>query len=686
MISNPVKFLRTILVVISVFLSSTAFGFPIQLTDDQGRQISLNAPPKRVVSLVPSISEILFALDLEDSVQAVTYHDTLMRQAIDKQIVGGFFSPSLERILAVTPDLVFISSLHEQLGLSLKKENINIKIINLQIHTVEDSFETIRTIGKIFNKNQQAETLIESIRAELNNIRVKTAKIPESDRLRVIRLMGSKEIRAPGDDSFQNEMIIAAGGIAPIFGKTGDVINVSLEEWKRFNPQVIVGCGDDRRSLKTLLDMPGWRDVDAIRNGRFMYFPCELTCRAATHTGYFSAWLAGRLYPDLFASRANQIQNDAKLSNHNIPIELDYVKNARIEHNRIHDFVHKTLIIDFKAPMKVVSTLEGTRDNIMTVGNHYSPPSCWDLGHNIGLDGIRERVYGVTGNSSESASFLFTGADMDNLAIGREQFKEMVVFAFVTAGVKSNALRMSRDTGDYYEPGTINMILITNTKLSPRAMTRAIIAATEAKTAALSDLDIRSSYHPLDSAATGTGTDNMIVVQGTGANIDNAGGHSKMGELMAKAVYEAVREAVFKQNGLTARRNIFHRLGDRQISMLALFGDPPCECGMDAGKLGVEVEQLLLEPRYSGFVAAAMDISDATEAGLVQNRDEFEKWAVAVAGEISGVQVESLTDLVNRDDIPVVLKTALNAVATGIYHRQMQQGQLPTDTGKTVNP
>ena len=93
---------------------------------------------------------------------------------------------------------------------------------------------------------------------------------------------------------------------------------------------------------------------------------------------------------------------------------------------------------------------------------------------------------------------------------------------------------MAEDIGSWYEPGTINMILLTNMRLTPRGMQRAIISATEAKTAALQDLDIRSSYTPMVNPATGTGTDNIIVVQGAGTRIDNAGGHSKMGELIAR--------------------------------------------------------------------------------------------------------------------------------------------------------
>lgn len=92
-------------------------------------------------------------------------------------------------------------------------------------------------------------------------------------------------------------------------------------------------------------------------------------------------------------------------------------------------------------------------------------------------------------------------------------------------------------------------------------MTRAMITATEGKTAALLDLDIRSSYGQGRYRATGTGTDNILVVEGRGpAVLDNAGGHTRLGELIGKAVHRAVTEAVKKQNGITSDLNIFRRL------------------------------------------------------------------------------------------------------------------------------
>jgi adenosylcobinamide amidohydrolase len=80
-------------------------------------------------------------------------------------------------------------------------------------------------------------------------------------------------------------------------------------------------------------------------------------------------------------------------------------------------------------------------------------------------------------------------------------------------------------------------------------MARSIITITEAKTISLQDLDMRSSYNP-EIQATGTGTDNIIVVSGFGPKITYVGGHAKAGEIIAKTVTSAVKEAILKQEKL----------------------------------------------------------------------------------------------------------------------------------------
>ena len=289
-------------------------------------------------------------------------------------------------------------------------------------------------------------------------------------------------------------------------------------------------------------------------------------------------------------------------------------------------------------------------------------------GHLSGINSVRTSILGALGKKAKTTALLMTGADMSNLSIRTETFKEMKVTVLVTAGVMSNAVRMGADEGMFYEPGTINILIFTNMHLTPRAMARAIISATEAKTALLEDLDIRSSYSGAKNSATGTGTDNILVVEGQGGGIDNTGGHSKMGELIAKAVYAGVKNAVEKQNGILPDRHVIQRLKERNISIYAITSHAQCNCQQRKSEFNAMVEHLLLNKEISGFMASALALSDAYERGQVPSLDAFDLWCGQIAENIAGQPI-GIMDM-NRDDrVPIVIKKALNAVMTGAKAR-----------------
>ena len=644
-----------------------SFSYPLQFEDSQGNTITIKTRPLKVVSLVPSISEILFKIGAGDAVKGITYHTVYPAETSNTTIVGGFFYPSAERIEKLQPEIVFYSGLHKKILERFHDKEC--QLINLDADSIAESYQNILLLGRIFDREHEAQTIVDEIKSNLQVIEDKVAKIPYSKRKRVIRFMGLDPLTVPGDDSFQNEFIRAAGGISPVFNKQGSVVTISQKEWIEFNPQVIYGCGSEIETAKDFFSRPGWKEVEAVQQGKIYKFPCDLTCRAATNTGAFVSWLASSIYRDEFSKKENQVLKDEIFTSRRLHIDLDYIQDVRIASSHIHDFINKTLIVDFKEPLSIVSTLEGQRNQIESVGNHYAPPPCWGIGHGRGLKDLLSPVYTVTRKSAASSSFLMTGADMDHLAIKRKSYKQMEVYALVTAGIESNACRMSKDLGKYYEPGTINVIILSNTKLTNRAMTRAIITATEAKTAALLDLDVRSSYNAGSYRATGTGTDNIIVVQGTGIEIDNSGGHTKMGELIAGAVYEGVQEAVWKQNGLTANRNVFQRLKERNITIYGILSEKVCECILNRNDQVAALEGLLLEPRYAGFIESSLVLSDDYEQGLFTDLDAYDLWCKNIAEDIAGRKIENMKDLVELNNLPVVIRMALNSIMNGIYYK-----------------
>ncbi len=646
-----------------VFTAVPASCYEIHLTDSTGQHFFLTEKPVRIVSLVPSVTQMLFALGAEDLVQGITYHTTRPWYAAQKTIVGGYSFPSPAAIEALEPDLIFYDPFQSQRLKPLLSGSI--PMVHVKTQTISDSRHTLVLLGKLVEKQENARQLVADMTADLDWVAAKMRKADLSPK-RVIRLMGRDEIMTPGSDSFQNHMISLAGGIPPDIG-TGAVVPVSRDQWIDFNPQVIYGCGDDKRAADRFFSLPGWKDVDAVKNNRIYYFPCDLTCRASIHSGQFVKRLFATIHGSALADEITLLQNNQVTQVTAVETDVSGVQAASVKQSRIHDFINKSLVITLNAPMSVLSTLEGFKHGVTVIGNHYIPPETWQMVHDQGLDAFKEQVFDVLNLSAGSAAFVFTGADMDHLSVAKEAFKDIEVTVFATAGVDGNAMRTSRDTGGFYEPGTINLIILTSHRLTPRAMTRAMITATEGKTAALLDLDIRSSYARGRYRATGTGTDNILVAEGTGpAVLDNAGGHTKLGELIGKAVHRAVIEAVRKQNSITPDLNIFKRLEKRGIFLHELIlEEPACQCENLENVLIETVETLLLDPLHQGFVATALAVSDEYDKGLIKNLDAFEMLCRDTATMIAGEPLQTWHPFVSDPDVPPVIALALNTLFNG---------------------
>ena len=628
-----------------------------------GQHLTFEAMPRRVVSTSPSASEILAALGKAGAAAGISLHDRTLPGLEHTPMVGGFAKPDVERIAALQPDLVVAAAMHETLLTPLAAKGI--PVLFLDTKRLADAPENIRCLGRLMNAEREAEHIITRENGFQQLAAAKLSRLSGTVLPRVMRVMGMFDdaLLAPGDDSFQNDMIRHAGGIPPSFGMNGQAVRIGPAQLRAFNPDIVYVGALDPEELHKRLSAPEW----GASYAKVLAFPRDVVSRAATHYGFFSLWLSAELHAGAFAKEEHQVHHDRVLAGKQFSLPFSYVAEAAVFEAGVFDFPAKTLIIRFTSTQQVLSSLDGWRDGIMTVGNHYSSQPSWPVTHHIGLEASNARIMKLYGLDAKTAAFLYTGADMDKLAYVRAESDGMTVGALVTAGVQSNAMRTSVDAGRHVEAGTINIILLTNRRLTPAAMARAIITATEAKTAVLEDLDIRSSYS--GKAATGTGTDNVLVVAGDGPGASMTGGHAKLGELIARATYQAVREAIQKQHAVVASRDIFQRLRERKISLPAEPHMLAPDIGISAQELAGDLERILLDPRYAGFMEAALALADSAERGLISDERSFADWSLAVASALAGEKISSLRELFVDDTMPRIVRTALNALATGLYQQ-----------------
>ena len=241
-----------------------------------------------------------------------------------------------------------------------------------------------------------------------------------------------------------------------------------------------------------------------------------------------------------------------------------------------------TVIVEFANKRTVLSTSYlngGLNYNLQAVLNHHSGDKCTCLSISDYLNKMRILAESL-GYNSDLVATMGTGVPMKNVVIKTLSYDKFIVTAIVTAGAEGNAGR----AGDLAQHipitnsqiktnGTINIILHMNAAMNDSVLTRAIVMATEAKTAALQELLLGSRYS--SGLATGTGTDQFIAISNPLADfsITDAGKHSKTGELIGKAVKDAVKEALYLHNGFDKQEmhKVIRRLGRFGISFENLY-------------------------------------------------------------------------------------------------------------------
>lgn len=326
----------------------------------------------------------------------------------------------------------------------------------------------------------------------------------------------------------------------------------------------------------------------------------------------------------------------------------------------------KIIYARFLRPHDVISTCRaagGIQHDLNHMINHQS---CEPAGHmhrhpaDVWRDPDRYRrlVCESRNLPSENSALLGTAANMNNASFKRESFRDLEVIAVCTGGVEGNAGRVGDpasvyETGDGFEkinrvkkahdgPGTINTMLFINTPLTPGALVRTIVTATEAKSAVLQELAVHSLYS--DGLATGTGTDQIGVaaLRADRAPLTSAGKHSSLGELIGLAVMEAIRETLALQNHLTPSgqcSTVTHlkRFGlTRGDFLSAVCRQLPREL---AGLLDRNFQAVEQDPVTVGAVASLVHLKDKLSWGILPTfcwKEVMGTAAAQVACAVSG--------------------------------------------------
>lgn len=282
-----------------------AAGFPITVTDAQGVPVSVSAPPARIVSAAPAVTEILFALGAGDRVVAATDQCNYPPEAARLPKIGGFWSPSVERALGARPDLVIGSRGNPpDFVAALRKSGL--PVLTVDPHTLQDIYDTIGRVASLIGARQAGERLIASMQSRLDVIAESIGDVPENERPTAFLVLQVMPPWTAGAGTFQDDAIRAAGG-RNIAEDVKEFAPYSTETLVAKNPDYLLlsTMNGDRARMKTeVLGDPAFRQLSAVKRRRMLVLDSDPLMRAGPRIVDAIEAMARGFYPDRFNKRS----------------------------------------------------------------------------------------------------------------------------------------------------------------------------------------------------------------------------------------------------------------------------------------------------------------------------------------------------------------------------------------------
>ncbi|MHA1744676.1 MAG: ABC transporter substrate-binding protein [Promethearchaeota archaeon] len=266
--------------------------------DSHNRSVTVPQSPQRIISMAPSVTEIIYALGAEDRLVGRTDFCDYPEAVLNITSIGGFSTPSLEIITALDPDIIIAATWNAESVAILEDANITIVIVD-QIDTILHVIDGIEDIGKLIASEANATIVVNDMRASYWNIANQTAAIPVEDKLRCYFEIWETPMVA-GNVSYLHDMMTSAGGINLFENLSGTYPAVSNENIINGNPNVIFVTEHSAAWYsQEICNRTGYAVLDACVNERIYLVGDNLFLRAGPRIIDALGIMTTLLYPTL---------------------------------------------------------------------------------------------------------------------------------------------------------------------------------------------------------------------------------------------------------------------------------------------------------------------------------------------------------------------------------------------------
>jgi len=273
---------------------------PRTFVDDLGRRIFLAKAPTRVVSLAPSITEILFAIGLTDEIVGVTEFCDYPPAAQQKPKIG-YAQPNIEAIVALEPDLVLAPRAFLRADLLAKLEQLKIPTFVVDPESFEEIPSRIQTVARLLNRSSTGDGVAMAMRQRIAAIRNKMEAMP---RIRVLYVLNSQPLITVGPGSYIHQVINVAGGSNVASQTTVPYPHLNMEAVLKEDPEIIIFPIGKAEGipLSEQQQWLRWTSLSAVKHGRLHQISADVLNRPGPRIVEGLEALARIIHPEAFAA------------------------------------------------------------------------------------------------------------------------------------------------------------------------------------------------------------------------------------------------------------------------------------------------------------------------------------------------------------------------------------------------
>ena len=278
--------------------------FPVTVKDALGDEVVIDKKPEKIISLIPSNTEIVYALENGEAIVGVTDFDNYPEEAMSKEKIGGI-EFNIEKMISLKPDLIFA---HESTadgaaaGLQqLRDAGIDIVVVN-DAQNLDGVYTSIEMIGEAIGETEKAAGLVDDMKNRFAELK-KQAEAIKADQQKTVfvEVSPAPEIYAAGKNTFIDEMLTLIGANNAI----GD-----MEGWPKVDQEAIVERNPDvvvttygyysEKPVEQVLGRQGWNHVKAVKDQQVFDVHSDLVTRSGPRLAEGAEELAKAIYPDVF--------------------------------------------------------------------------------------------------------------------------------------------------------------------------------------------------------------------------------------------------------------------------------------------------------------------------------------------------------------------------------------------------